>query len=166
MENSLQSLARNKLIILYIIKNSNTGILEEKLSDLILHHDIMNYFLLKQYVHELEESEMIKREGESLKINQKGEMTLNLLIDNIDDDTLVVLDEILLNMTKPDSDERVLFHYISDSGLNKLYFKYDEQIELKLYSKQDFDYVEISENWKKEYKNIIESIYRLLKLKS
>jgi predicted transcriptional regulator len=57
---STQELAENKLILLYVFKKIKLKLTDEQITNIILENNLINYFLLKQYMAELVESGFLK----------------------------------------------------------------------------------------------------------
>lgn len=78
--NNTEELAQNKLILLYIIKNSPDSFDKNELLEYILEKDYLNFFLTNQYLSELLEGEFIellKEEGKKkYMILEKGILAL------------------------------------------------------------------------------------------
>lgn len=58
-EDSLE-LAENKLILIYIINKLKCPLTKNQLTQIILENNLMNYFILQQYICELVSSGIIK----------------------------------------------------------------------------------------------------------
>lgn len=77
--NSSEDIARNKLVLLYIIKNSPNEYNNTTLTEFLLEKTYMNYFLIQQYLSELIEKgllELTNDEDKFYVILPKGEETL------------------------------------------------------------------------------------------
>ena len=75
-----EELAQNKLILLYIIENSPHFFDKNELSEYVLEKDYLNFFLIKQYLSELLEGNLIELvnedDKEKYKILEKGTLAL------------------------------------------------------------------------------------------
>lgn len=75
-----EELAQNKLILLYIIENSPHFFDKNELSEYVLEKDYLNFFLIKQYLSELLEGNLIELvevdEKEKYMILEKGTLAL------------------------------------------------------------------------------------------
>lgn len=75
-----EELAQNKLILLYIIKESPFYFSNKELNEFVLEHNYMNYFFLQQYLGELISSEFLNlvsvEDIDKYKITEKGELVL------------------------------------------------------------------------------------------
>lgn len=89
-ENSSEELASNKLLILYIIDKIEVDLTNSQITQVILETEIMNYFLLQQFLSDLVEAKFLNTYKESKKeyycITQKGFEILESLIDKIPQD--------------------------------------------------------------------------------
>lgn len=82
-----EELAQNKLILLYIIENSPHFFDKNELSEYILEKDYLNFFLIKQYLSELIEGNLIELveedEKEKYSILEKGTLALQYFASKI-----------------------------------------------------------------------------------
>lgn len=89
-DKSSEELASNKLLILYIIDKIDVDLTNSQITQVILETEIMNYFLLQQFLSDLVESKFLNTYKESKKeyycITQKGFEILESLIDKIPQD--------------------------------------------------------------------------------
>lgn len=87
MDYNTEKMAENKLILLYIIKQSPYAFSKHELNEFILDKEYMNYFFLQQYLGELIDSELIKLETidntSKYIISEQGDLTLEYFNDNI-----------------------------------------------------------------------------------
>lgn len=85
--NTPQQLAEKKLLLLYILDNINQPLTNSQITQLILENDMMNYFMLQQFLSELKETGfVIEEEGKHTQffsITEKGKNTLNYFINRI-----------------------------------------------------------------------------------
>lgn len=97
-EDSLE-LAENKLILIYIINKLKCPLTKNQLTQIILENNLMNYFILQQYICELVSSGIIKYSkndtDHNLLLTDKGIKVLNLFKNRIHPDKLKSLDEYL-----------------------------------------------------------------------
>lgn len=78
------ALAENKVLILYILNQLNSGIIEDGLYKIIASINDVNYFYFKEVLTDLMDSKLVgiftKDEAESvLKITTEGKNALNLI---------------------------------------------------------------------------------------
>lgn len=87
LSENTEELAQNKLLLLYIIKKSSTNLSNLEITEFVLEKNYMNYFLIKQYLRELVDSELIEIEivdsEETYKILDKGEIALSYFEERI-----------------------------------------------------------------------------------
>lgn len=95
--NNTEELAQNKLILLYIIKHSLHFFDKNELSEYVLEKDYLNFFLIKQYLSELVNSELIQlieEDGkEKYTILNKGTLALEYFDSKIPKDIKRELEE-------------------------------------------------------------------------
>jgi len=94
-----EQLAENKLALLYMLHKINLPLTNGQITELILGHDLMNYFMLQQFISELKEVGFIQ-ESESdgheiFIITDKGKSTLEFFINRIPTETKVRIDNII-----------------------------------------------------------------------
>ena len=99
-DNSLE-LAENKLLLLYILKNIRYPISNSQLTDIVLENNLINYFLLQQYLSQLISSEFLKYEESNEKqlicMTEKGEKVLSFFQDRISEKKIKLIDEYIKN---------------------------------------------------------------------
>lgn len=98
-----QQLARFKLLLLYIIHRFGFPISNTQLTQFILENDIMDYFMLQQFLSELKDSNFIIDEPNDkehvLVITDAGKNTLNYFMNHIPKSKIEHIDQ-LLNVQK------------------------------------------------------------------
>lgn len=83
---STEELAQNKLLLLYLIDISDYDLNKNNITEFILEHDYMNYFLIQQYLSELLNSSFITLSDETdgiYSITDKGKIALSYFKDRI-----------------------------------------------------------------------------------
>ncbi len=102
MENSFHSkIAKEKLMILYIIKKSKFTMTYNNLSNLILEFELMNYFEFVEYFSELSSSNFIEKwQGPEVKLTDFAIQALELLEETIDKDVKMLIDDIFSEDSK------------------------------------------------------------------
>lgn len=82
-----EELAQNKLLLLYIINESENLLTNEDITEFVLDKNYMNYFLIQQYLSELIHSNFIEytaREDKNVYLLlDKGKMTLSYFEDRL-----------------------------------------------------------------------------------
>ena len=93
-----------KLIILYMLKNSETSLTNSQISEFILDREYTNYFQLQQAISELEESALISRQtiGNTsyYEVTEDGKNTLMYFEKEISSDIKLDVRNYLKNMGK------------------------------------------------------------------
>lgn len=90
-----ESLAEDKILILYILKKVNKPISHKELLELILTVADINYFYLQEFLDDLLEDKFIEKynkEVELYKLTQEGEQALELTLDVIPGITKLKID--------------------------------------------------------------------------
>lgn len=167
-----EQLAENKLSLLYILHKINLPLTNSQITELILGNDLMNYFMLQQFISELKEVGFIeiieKNEQELFIITDKGKSTLEFFINRI---PTVVKDKIdaLIEEKKDD--------IIQSTQVKATYTKISEHDFLVKLSviERDIPIIgltinvanvnqakEMCNNWKTQSENIYGSIIKLL----
>lgn len=82
-----EQLAENKLVLLYILHKINVPLTNGQITELILENDMMNYFMLQQFLSELKEVgfiHILEHDNQELfAITEKGNDTLEFFINRI-----------------------------------------------------------------------------------
>lgn len=96
MEQSLNSqIAKDKLMILYIIFKSNSTLTYNQLSHFILEFEMMNYFSFVEYYNQLTESNFLEKwQGPEIKLTDFAVQTLELLENSIDSEKKEMIDKV------------------------------------------------------------------------
>ncbi len=101
--NSSQQLAKSKLLLLYIIHRIEFPMSNTQITQFVLENDIMDYFMLQQFLGELKDSKfIIEKSNDSentLIITEMGKTTLNYFMDRIPKSQIEDIDK-LLNIQK------------------------------------------------------------------
>ncbi|MDR7870409.1 MAG: DUF4364 family protein [Tissierellaceae bacterium] len=86
-----EEMAQNKLLLLYIIKESPNNFSRNELTEFILEKNYMNFFSIQQYISELIDSAFIENinvdEKQQYRITEKGDIALNYFISKIPEKT-------------------------------------------------------------------------------
>lgn len=97
--NNPQQLAEDKLLLLYIFDCIEFPISNSQITQFILENDIMNYFMLQQYLGELKDSRFIiekPKDSEHMYIiTDKGKKTLSYFVDRIPKAQIKKIDDLL-----------------------------------------------------------------------
>ncbi|HHV45926.1 MAG TPA: DUF4364 family protein [Tissierellia bacterium] len=85
-----EDLAQNKLLLLYIIDKSDNSLSNNEITELVLKHNYMNYFMVQQYLSELVTSGFIEYKGHKdrkvYNLLEKGKTALTYFEKRIPDD--------------------------------------------------------------------------------
>ncbi|MCH3962817.1 MAG: DUF4364 family protein [Clostridium sp.] len=97
-ENTLE-LAENKLLLLYIFKKISIPVSNNKITQIILENNLINYFVLQQYIGELLTSKFIEYvdpdTDHKMEITKKGIKVLDLFENMISADKIQTINEYL-----------------------------------------------------------------------
>ena len=103
-----ESLAQNKLLLLYIIDKSENSLTNEEITEFLLENNYMNYFLIQQYLSELIQSGFIeyinKKDKKIYILLNKGKITLSFFEDRI---STKIKEEISDKFIKIKEDEKI-----------------------------------------------------------
>lgn len=85
--NTPQQLAEKKLLLLYILDQIEKPLSNTQVTEFILENDIMNYFMLQQFLSELREADFIVEDitgtQHLISITEKGRNTLDYFVNRI-----------------------------------------------------------------------------------
>lgn len=166
------TLAENKLIILYTLKSLKLNLTKEQFSDLILETVYINYFKLQEYINELIESDFVeimeKSRRSYLCITKKGETVLDLFFHIITERKKQSIDEYLKNNIKDLIKETTVSSTIQEGRHGsfiitlKAFENQDEiiSIDLNLPTKESAE--NASKNWKKNSQKVYADIFKSL----
>jgi len=95
--NNSREEAESKLILLYILQKFEIPVTNTQITELIMENDLLNYFMLQQFLSELVESSLIeysKGEDENYYyiITEKGKNTLNFFKGRLIDEIIEKID--------------------------------------------------------------------------
>ena len=167
-----EQLAENKLSLLYILHKINLPLTNSQITELILGNDLMNFFMLQQYISELKEVEFIKEinkdNQELFVITDKGKNTLEFFINRIPKETKERIDN-LIKEKKNDiiKSTQVKAYYTknaeNDFIVNLAVVEKDTQIiGLSINVANANQAKEICNNWNNQSESIYGSIIKLL----
>lgn len=171
ISNNSEEIARDKLVLLYIIKNSPEEYTNATLTEFLLEKTYMNYFLIQQYLSELVEKDLLALTGVDnnyYSILEKGEETLTYFHNKIPESIKAELsDDFNLQIDSNIIDTQIVAEYYPKER--------DEQytVNLKLVENDDIlfslyldvgskDQAEfISDKWKENPQSIYQNIINL-----
>lgn len=161
MDNKIDTnIAKNKLMILYIIKKSNYTITYNQLSNFILMYDLINYFTFVEYYNELKDSNFFTNEKDNaITLSDFSEQILELLEDNIDENVKMKIDDVFTNTSLKDNNDVQIIpledgEYLIKLSLNEL----DSNFSFNFTVENIDEAKKIEKNWKDKNK----SLYRQL----
>lgn len=92
MLDDTNQLAENKLILLYLLDRIGMHITRNQLTEIVLENNLVNYFLLQQYITELQSANFIetinKDKNKVLSLTEQGKKVLSLFIARIPKDVV------------------------------------------------------------------------------
>lgn len=167
-----EELAQNKLLLLYLINNSDKSLSNNDITEFMLEKNYMNYFLVQQFLSELLDSDLVEVEGDKDKevysITKKGIIALSYFEDRILDE---FKNDVNLRFAKSVKEQKIETEVVSE-----FYLKENNQyvVNLKLVENEDIlfsMYLDVSNekqakkiavNWKENtdqiYLNIINTL--------
>lgn len=167
-----EELAQNKLLILYLIKTSETNFTNGEITEFMLEKNYMNYFLVQQYLSELVNSNFIEilshDSDEIYSILEKGKVALSYFEERIPDSIKAELNDEFVKIEKEEKKETEVIteHYEKDNGQFVVNLKLVENEEtlfsiyLDVSTKKQADL--ICSIWKNNTEYIYQNIINLL----
>ncbi len=165
-----EELAHNKLLLLYIISKSQEPMSNQEIVELVLKNNYMNYFLIQQYLSELNSSDFLEikeiNNKKTYNMLDKGKMTLRFFEDRINQ---TMRSELLAELGVSETDtvqesKELIGEYYSEGDNNFIVNLKLREGSITLFSlylnlPNEEQAKEICDNWKKNpeyiYKNII-----------
>ncbi|MCG8539846.1 MAG: DUF4364 family protein [Clostridia bacterium] len=164
--------AQSKLLLLYIFDKFEIPITNNQITDFIMENDLINYFILQQFLSELVNTSLLEysnnEEHYYYLITEKGKDTLNYFKDRLPNKLLDKLDQ-SIHKTK-----KILLKETQISANYKKRSKNDYLVELKVVENDiilidlKLDVVSnkqakiICDNWKNKAQDIYGEIIKLL----
>lgn len=168
ISNSSEEIAKNKLVLLYIIKNSPDEYTNSSLTEFLLEKTYMNYFLIQQYLSELIEKKLLEIKDDYYTILPKGEETLEYFHNKIPESIKAELsDDFNLQESANIIDTQIVAEYYPKEDDNQytvnLKLVENEDILFSLYldvgSEKQAKF--ISDKWKENPQSIYQNIINL-----
>ncbi|WP_195923743.1 DUF4364 family protein [Clostridium tepidum] len=165
-------LAENKLLILYVFNRLDLSISNNKITEIILENNLINYFTLQQYLSELASSGFIKNTDQhKIMITEKGNRVLSMFKDRISEDKIQSINDYLdsrLNLIK--KEVNIMADYTLENKDNFLVsLRATENnfllMNIKLSVNSNKEAKEICAKWKKNSTTMYSQILRILKEK-
>jgi len=165
---SMNELATNKLILLYLISKIKMPLSHAQITQFIMERAYMDYFSLQQYLTELIDSNLIVSQQENHKtryiIANKGITTLEYFINRIPENIRLEIDEyIKKNRQQLKKELEITAEYIPEKHSEYIvYCKVKENditlmnLQISVASKEQAK--KICDNWKRNAQNLYGSI--------
>lgn len=167
-----EELAQNKLILLYIIKESNYSFTKDQITEFVLEKNYMNFFSIQQYLSELVDAGFIilveNEDKEGYKLLEKGNIALDYFTSKIPNSIKEDLQaEFDLQKIKQKKETQVLAeHYQREDGqyvVNLKLVENDDTLYSLYLTVATIDQVEtISNAWQERTDFIYSETIRLL----
>jgi predicted transcriptional regulator len=176
--NNPQELAENKLLLLYILSQTEFSLTNAKLTQFILENDIMNYFMLQQYLSELKEADFIAETQNAIGQNtlcqmitltEKGRNALDYFVNRIPSDQKNTIDAILsMENNKSLQHSQIKAEYIKlenneYSVVLSIMEDMKSLVHLSLNVQSEKQAKEMCQNWNKKAGEVYGNIMYLLK---
>lgn len=167
-----EELAQNKLLLLYLIKSSDTAFDNNEITEFVLEKNYMNYFLVQQYLIELVESnfiEVLEKDGRDVYlILDKGKVALSYFEERIPNKIKEELNVEFKKLVKKEKLETQIIteYYEKENNQYVVNLKLAENddtlfsLYLDVATKKQADL--ICDRWKENTEHIYQSIINLL----
>ncbi len=159
-------IAKEKLLILYIIKKSNSIISYEILENIILDYEIINYFDFNQYYSELKDTRFLEIEENSIKLTDFAIDVLEMMENLIDIDKKEEVDR-LFSTEFPDEYKEFQVKKFDDKYIVNLKVSkdLDEDFLVTVYIDNKKDLEKLQDLWLNKNKSLYIQIKNILELK-
>lgn len=168
MFNDTTELAENKLLLLYIFDKIGMPVTNSHITQIILENNLINYFVLQQYLSELTESGFVNSTKEDkrhlLNITSRGSDALKFFIGRIPDKKIEIIDKYLeSHLSNIQKETQVISEYepyLNDKFLTslKLIDGDDLLIEIKIPAGNNSEARKLCQLWKDDSKEIYNKI--------
>lgn len=172
MEVDTNSLAQDKVLILYILKKLNKDITSNDLFKIMSNINDMNYFYFRQILVDLVDSKLIgsytKDENSVYEITTDGKTSLDLTIDVLPGLSKLKADTVLKNeLNKIIDESSIIAEYIPENESNftvkcKIIENNNTIFEVKTFAGSRERAKSIADNWKNNANTIFPKILDLL----
>ena len=172
MEVDTNSLAQDKVLILYILKKLNKDITSNDLFKIMSNINDMNYFYFRQILVDLVDSKLIgsytKDENSVYEITTDGKTSLDLTIDVLPGLSKLKADTVLKNeLNKIIDESSIIAEYIPENESNftvkcKIIENNNTIFEVKTFAGSRERAKSIADNWKNNANTIFPRILDLL----
>ncbi|AOY76210.1 DUF4364 family protein [Clostridium formicaceticum] len=173
--NTPEQLAEKKLLLLYILDQAEGSLTNSQITQFILENDIMNYFMLQQFLSELKEADFIaeeeKNHSQLFSITHKGKNTLNYFVNRIPKNQKEEINT-FIHMQKENLQANIEirgdYHQLGEEKKYVIRLTMTEDntpvIDLKLNLSEEEEAKNICINWKRNPKALYNEIIKLLSL--
>jgi predicted transcriptional regulator len=172
MFNDLNQLAESKLILLYIIDKIGIPIPKNQLTQIVLENNLVNYFLLQQYLTELHSSSFIeslnKNDKKTITITEKGKKVLSMFLSRIPEDALAKIECYIKGKIDTIKKETYLHadYTIENNDIFIVNLKAQENdmtlIDIKVNVPSKKHAIDLCQNWKSNSSKIYNDIMKTL----
>ena len=172
MFNNEIDLAENKLLLLYTLRELKIPVSKKILTEIILQSSYLNYFILQQYISELEASGFVnitKEDNQAkLNINKSGSKVLSYFENRISPETKKHIDDFIQkNMDKIKEEISVTADYTIENSSNYIVsLKATENklilIDIKISVATQKQAKDLCNNWKNNSSQLYNSIINTL----
>jgi predicted transcriptional regulator len=165
-------LAENKLLLLYIINRLNLPVSNAQLTELVLKNNMMNYFLLQQYIDELVSAEFLRYANMSgskrLMMTEKGKKVLEMFGDRVSEKKCEIVNEYIeKNWDEIEKDVTISADYTIEKKDNfivslKAMEKDKLLIDIRFNVPTNKNARDLCTKWKENYADMYEKITSIL----
>lgn len=159
-------IAKEKLLILYIMKKSNSIISYEILENIILDYEIINYFDFNQYYSELKDTRFLEIEENTIKLTDFAIDVLEMMENLIDIDKKEEVDR-LFSTEFPDKYKEFQVKKLDDKYIVNLKVSkdLDEDFLVTVNIDDEKDLEKLQDLWLNKNKSLYIQIKNILELK-
>lgn len=171
MYENTAELAEDKLLLLYILNKIKLPISNNKLTEIVLENNFINYFTLQQYLSELASARFIKHieqeEKHRIVISDKGLTVLSLFRNRISPSKIYSVDSYLDKQMKNIKNEiSILADYTIQGDNYIVNLKAIENnsilIDIKLNVASNKQAKELCNKWKKNSSELYNKLFKIL----
>ncbi|NLM35603.1 MAG: DUF4364 family protein [Clostridiales bacterium] len=172
MLDDTNQLAENKLILLYLLDRIGIHITRNQLTEIVLENNLVNYFLLQQYITELEASKFIetinKDKTKVLSLTKQGKNVLSLFISRIPKDVIEKIEKYIGDKIHNIKKELFLHadYTIEQNNTFIVNLKAEENevtlIDIKVNVPSKKHAIDLCQNWKSNSSKIYNDIMKIL----
>ena len=172
MYNDMNQLAESKLILLYILEKISMPIPKNQVTQIVLENNLVNYFLLQQYLAELHSSNFIeyisKDNKKTIVITEKGKKVLSMFVSRIPQEAITKIEDYIKR--KLDAIKKEIYlhadYTIENDNMFMVNLKAQENdvtlIDIKVNVPSKKQAIELCQNWKGNSSKIYNDIMNTL----